>query len=110
VTADRSRTMTADCFSLGAEVAGWATKAEVSTTARLPAGTEEDLLGLVGMVLPEWVRDMVLPAVVALVVTVVIEAISNERAQEVSTTGTRSGRDTKCTAMAPNQGICMWVV
>jgi hypothetical protein len=106
------------CFTLGVEVVvGWATKAEDSTTARLLGGTEV-LLDLVvgpvdqvGMVLPAEGQVSVPPvAVVVLVGIAETEDTSNERAQEVSTTGTQSGHDTRYFAIAPQQGMCKWVV
>jgi hypothetical protein len=97
-------------FSLGAEAAVWDTKVEVSMMVRLQAGTEVPLgqVDQVGMVLPAGVRVTALPAEAAeaLVVTVVTEDISNERVQEVSTTGTQSDHDTRCLAIAPDQLIC----
>lgn len=91
----------------------WATKVEGSTTARLPAGTvvplDLVLVDQVGMVLPAGVQVTVLPAaavLAVLVATVVTEEgiISNERVQEVSTTGTQSDSDTRCFAIAPYPG------
>jgi hypothetical protein len=76
---------------------------------RLQAGTEVPLgqVDQVGMVLPAGVQATVLPAAAeAPVVSVVTEDISNERVQVVSTTGTQSGRDTRCLAIAPDQLIC----
>ena len=107
------------CFTLGVEVVAWATKAEGSTTARLLAGTEV-LLGLVvglvvglvdqvGMVLPEG-QVTVPPVAVVLVGMAETEDTSNERAQEVTTTGTQNGHDTRFFAIAPQQGMCKWVV
>jgi len=95
---------------IGAEAAVWGTKVEVSMMVRLQAGSEVPLgqVDQVGMVLPAGVRVSALPAEAAeaLVVTVVTEDISNERAQEVSTTGTQSDHDTRCLAIAPDQLIC----
>jgi len=100
-------------------VAVWATKAEDSTTARLLAGTgvlldQEDLVvGLVdqvGMVLLAEGQASVPPAVVVMVGMAETEDISNGRAQEVSTTGTQNGHDTRFFAIAPQQGMCKWVV
>ena len=94
----------------------WATKAEGSTTARLLAGTEvllDLVVGLVdqvGTVLLEG-QVMVPPAAaVVLVGMAETEDTSNERAQEVSTTGTQNGHDTRFFAIAPQQGMCKWVV
>ena len=93
----------------------WATKAEDSTTARLLAGTEvllDLVVGLVdqvGMVLLEG-QVTVPPVVVVLVGMAETEDTSNERAQEVSTTGTQNGHDTRFFAIAPQQGMCKWVV
>jgi hypothetical protein len=87
-------------FTLGVGVAVWATKVEGLTTPPLLAGTEvlldpaEGPVDPVGMVLPAGGQDSVLPvAVVVLVGIAVIEGISNERAQVVSTTGTPNGHD-----------------
>jgi hypothetical protein len=103
-------------FTLGVEVVAWATKAEGSTTARLLAGTEvllDLVVGLVdqvGMVLPEG-QVTVPPVAVALVGMAETEDTSNERAQqEVTTTGTQNGHDTRFFAIAPQQGMCKWVV
>ena len=102
-------------FTLGVEVVAWATKAEGSTTARLLAGTEvllDLVVGLVdqvGMVLLEGQVTVPLVAVV-LVGMAETEDTSNERAQEVSTTGTQNGHDTRFFAIAPQQGMCKWVV
>lgn len=99
----------------GVEVVAWATKAEGSTTARLLAGTEV-LLDLVvgqvdqvGMVLLEG-QVTVPPVPVVLVGMVETEDTSNERAQEVTTTGTQNDHDTRFFAIAPQQGMCKWVV
>lgn len=104
-------------FTLGAEVVAWATKAEGSATAaRLLAGTEvllDLVVGLVdqvGMVLPEG-QVLVPPVAVVLVGMAETEDTSNERAQqEVTTTGTQNGHDTRFFAIAPQQGMCKWVV
>ena len=87
----------------------WATKVEGSTTAvRLLAGSQDlpdRVVGLVDQV------GMVLPAAAVLVGMAVTEDISNERAQEGSTTGTQSGHDTRYFfAIGPQQGMCKWVV
>jgi hypothetical protein len=105
-------------FTLGVEVVVWATKAEDSTTARLLAGTEvllDLVVGLVdqvGMVLLEGLEGQVTvpPVAVVLVGMAETEDTSNERAQEVSTTGTQNGHDTRFFAIAPQQGMCKWVV
>ena len=106
-------------FTLGVEVAAWATKAEEGlTTARLLAGTEvllDLVVGLVdqvGMVLPvgQVTGPPVAVALVVLVGMAETEDTSNERAQEVTTTGTQNGHDTRFFAIAPQQGICKWVV
>lgn len=92
-------------------MAVWATKVVDSTTVRLPAGTE-DLLDLVvgpvvqvGLVLLVGFQVMVPPVVVPVVVLVVVlvvmevtEAISSERAQEVTRTETQSGHGTRFVA------------
>jgi hypothetical protein len=96
-------------FLLGAGVVVWATKEVDSTKVRLPAGTEDllglvDLVDLVGMVLLAGVRALVPPAAVALAVLAVTEDISSERAQEVSTTGTRSGPGTRFVASCTPRG------
>jgi hypothetical protein len=87
-------------------VAVWATKVVDSTTVRLPAGTE-DLLDLVvglvvqvvqvGLVLLVGFQVMVPPVVVPVVMEVT-EAISSERAQEVTRTETQSGHGTRFVA------------
>jgi len=83
---------------------------EDSTTARLLAGTEVlldlvvGLVDLVGMVLPVEAQVTALPVAVALVGMVETEDTSNERAQEVSTTGTQNGHDTRFFAIAPHAG------
>ena len=95
----------------------WAIKAADSTTARLLGGTEV-LLDLVvgpvdqvGMVLPVQGQDSVPPVAVAVLVGIAVtEDTSNERAQEVTTTGTQNGHDTRFIAIAPQQGMCKWVV
>lgn len=100
----------------GVEVVAWASKAEEgSTTARLLAGTEvllDLVVGLVdqvGMVLLEGqVTDP--PAVVVLVGMAETEDTSNERAREVTTTGTQNDHGTRFFAIAPQQGMCKWVV
>ena len=77
--------------------------------AHLLAGTEAllDLVGLVGqvgMVLPvEGQEGQVTapPVVVVLVGMVETEDTSNERAKEVTTTGTQNGHDTRFFAIAP---------
>jgi hypothetical protein len=38
------------------------------------------------------------------------EDTSNERAQQVTTTGTQNDHDTRFFAIAPQQGMCKWVV
>jgi len=91
-------------------VAVWATTVEASTTDRLPAGTVlPDLVGLVdqvGMVLLKaGAQVMVRPAVVVLVALAVTEDTSSERAQEVSTTETQSGHDTRSFAIAPQGDV-----
>jgi len=83
---------------------------EASTTDRLPAGTVlPDLVGLVdqvGMVLLKaGAQVMVRPAVVVLVALAVTEDTSSERAQEVSTTETQSGHDTRSFAIAPQGDV-----
>lgn len=98
----------------------WATKVEDSTTARLLAGTEVlldlVLVGLVGrvdqvgMVLPAEGQVTVPPAAVVLVGMAETEDTSNERAQQVTTTGTQNDHDTRFFAIAPQQGMCKWVV
>ena len=103
-------------FILGVEVVAWATKAEVgSMTAHLLAGTEvllDLVVGLVdqvGMVLLEGqVTDT--PAAVVLVGMAETEDTSNVRAQEVTTTGIQNDHDTRFFAIAPQQGMCKWVV
>lgn len=84
-------------------MAVWATKVVDSTTVRLPAGTE-DLLDLVvgpvvqvGLVLLVGFQVMVPPVVVPVVMEVT-EAISSERAQEVTRTETQSGHGTRLVA------------
>lgn len=96
-------------------MAVWATKVVDSTRVRLPAGSE-DLLDLVagpvvpvGLVLLVEFQVMVPPEVV-LVVLEVTEAISSERAQEVSTTETQSGHGTRFVAKCTHQVRCQWVV
>jgi hypothetical protein len=106
-------------FTLEVEVVAWATKAGDSMTARLLGGTEV-LLDLVvgpvdqvGMVLPAEGQVSVVPPVAVAVVLVGIvetEDTSNERAQEVTTTGTQNGHDTRFFAIAPQQGMCKCVV
>jgi hypothetical protein len=98
------------CFTLGGGVAAWATKVVGSTTmAPLLAGTAvlldpvEGLVDQVGMVLPA-------AAVLLVGMGAVTEAISNERAQEVSMTGTQNGHDIRFFAIGPPQGMCKWVV
>jgi hypothetical protein len=101
-------------------VVAWATKVEDSTTARLLAGTEVlldlVLVGLVGrvdqvgMVLPAEGQVTVPPAAVVLVGMAETEDTSNERAQQVTTTGTQNDHDTRFFAIAPQQGMCKWVV
>jgi len=91
-------------------VAVWATTVEASTTDRLPAGTVlpdlVDLVDLVGMVLLKaGAQVMVRPAVVVLVALAVTEDTSSERAQEVSTTETQSGHDTRSFAIAPQGDV-----
>lgn len=91
-------------------MAVWATTVEASTTDRLPAGTVlPDLVGLVdqvGMVLLKaGAQVMVRPAVVVLVALAVTEDTSSERAQEVSTTETQSGHDTRSFAIAPQGDV-----
>jgi hypothetical protein len=105
------------CFTPGVGVVAWATKAEDSTMARLLGGTEV-LLDLVvgpvdqvGMVLQaEEGQAMVPPVVVVLVGIVETEDTSSERAQEVTTIGIQNGHDTRFFAIAPQQGMCKWVV
>jgi len=89
--------------AIGAEVAVWATKVD-STTVHLPTGME-DLLDpavgpvvQVGMVLLAGVLGLVPPAAVVLADLEVIEDISSERAQEVTTTETQSGHGTRFVA------------
>jgi hypothetical protein len=84
--------------------------------ARLLAGTEV-LLDLVvgpvdqvGMVLPPEGQVTVPPVAVVLVGMAETEDTSNERAQQVTTTGTQNGHDTRFFAIAPQQGMCKWVV
>lgn len=102
--------------ALGPEVVAWATKAEDSTTARLLAGTEvllDLVVGLVdqvGMDLPAEGQVSVPPVAVVLVGMAETEDTSNERAQEVTTIGTQNGHDTRLFAIAPQQGMCKWVV
>ena len=80
----------------------WATKVEDSTTTARLLGGLEVLLDLVvgpvdqvGMVLPAEGRVMPPPVAVVLVGIAETEDTSNERAPEVSTTGTQNGRDTR---------------
>jgi hypothetical protein len=104
------------CFALGVEVEAWVSKVEDSTTARLLAGTEvllDPVVGRadqVGMVLPAEGQVTVPPVAVVLVGMAETEDFSNERAQEGSTTGTQNGHDTRLFAIAPQQGMCKWVV
>jgi hypothetical protein len=83
---------------------------------RLLAGTEVPLdlvVGLVdqvGMVLLAEAQVTVPPVVVVLVGMAETEDTSNERAQEVTTTGTQNGHDTRFFAITPQQGMCKWVV
>jgi len=101
----------------GAGVAVWATTVEASTTTvHLPAGSAlpglvglVDLVDQVGMVLTAGGQVMVRLAV-DLAAMAVTEDTSSERVQEVSTTGTQSGHDTKSFAIAPHKGMCKWVV
>ena len=102
-------------FTLGVEVVAWATKAEVGSMMAHLAGTEvllDLVVGLVdqvGMVLLEGqVTDT--PAAVVLVGMAETEDTSNERAQEVTTTGIQNDHDTRFFAIAPQQGMCKWVV
>lgn len=104
----------------------WATKGEDfnnkggedSTTARL-AGTEVlldlavGLVDQVGMVLPaEGQVSVPTVAVVAVVLVGMAETedTSNERAQEVTKIGTQNGHGIRFFAIAPQQGMCKWVV
>ncbi|KAI9440108.1 hypothetical protein H4582DRAFT_1577480 [Lactarius indigo] len=92
---------------VGVEV--WDTKVEDSMTARLRAGLEvpldqaPGLVDQVGTALLVGVKTMVPLEAVVLVVLAVTEDISSERAQEVSTIETPSGRDTRCFAIALHQ-------
>jgi hypothetical protein len=115
-----TRELSSLTFTLGVEVVAWATKVEDSTTmARLLAGTEvllDLVVGLVdqvGMVLPAEGQGQVTvpPVVVVLVGMVETEDTSNERAQQqVTTIGIQNGHDTRFFAIAPQQGICKWLV
>src|SRR6266849_2495099 len=102
--------MTWDLFSLtllfitlgGVEVVAWATKAEDLASARLLAGAEVRLelvvgpVDQVGMVLPAEGQVSVPPVAVAVLVGIAdTEDTSNERAQEVTTTGTQNDHDTR---------------
>jgi len=112
------------CFTLGVEVVAWATKGEDfnnkggedSTTARL-AGTEVlldlavGLVDQVGMVLPaEGQVSVPTVAVVLVGMAAETEDTSNERAQEVTKIGTQNGHGIRFFAIAPQQGMCKWVV
>lgn len=115
---DDAGVVKSDLIYLGVEVVAWATKAEDSTTARLLGGTEvllDLVVGLVdqvGMVLPAEGQGQVTvpPVAVVLVGMAETEDTSNERAQQVSTTGTQNDHDTRFFAITPQQGICKWLV